>query len=53
MILDRIALTLSIVGALNWGGVGLFRFDLVSMGIGYGRNKNDTFAGAGGVASVS
>ena len=30
MILDRIALILVIVGALNWGSVGLFQFDLVS-----------------------
>lgn len=30
MILDRIALLLVIVGALNWGSVGLFQFDLVS-----------------------
>ena len=29
-ILDRIALILSIIGALNWGSVGLFQFDLVS-----------------------
>ena len=28
--LDRISLILVIVGALNWGSVGLFRFDLVS-----------------------
>ena len=28
--LDRIATILVIIGALNWGGVGLFRFDLVS-----------------------
>ncbi len=28
--LDRIALLLVIVGALNWGSVGLFRFDIVS-----------------------
>ena len=28
--LDRIALVLVIVGALNWGSVGLFRFDIVS-----------------------
>lgn len=26
-----------------------FRYELISMGIGYGRNKNDTFAGAGAV----
>ncbi len=28
--LDRIALLLTIVGALNWGSIGLFRFDLVA-----------------------
>ncbi len=30
MILDRIALIISIIGSLNWGAVGLFRFDLVA-----------------------
>lgn len=30
MLMDRIALTLLIVGGLNWGSVGLFRFDLVA-----------------------
>lgn len=28
--LDRIALILVIIGAINWGSVGLFRFDLVA-----------------------
>ncbi|MBQ8716311.1 MAG: DUF378 domain-containing protein [Clostridia bacterium] len=28
--LDRIALILSIIGSLNWGSIGLFRFDLVA-----------------------
>lgn len=28
--LDRICLTLVIIGALNWGGIGLFRFDTVA-----------------------
>jgi uncharacterized membrane protein YuzA (DUF378 family) len=28
--LDRLALILLIVGALNWGLVGLFKFDLVA-----------------------
>lgn len=28
--LDRIALTLAIIGGLNWGSVGLFRFDIVA-----------------------
>ena len=30
MLMDRIALVLSIIGGLNWGLVGLFRFDLVA-----------------------
>jgi len=30
MLIDRIALVLVIVGALNWGAVGLFSFDLVA-----------------------
>ena len=28
--LDRLSLILIIVGALNWGSVGLFQFDLVA-----------------------
>ena len=34
MLLDRLALILSIVGALNWGSVGLFGFDLVAFAFG-------------------
>ena len=30
MIMDRIALILTIAGALNWGSIGLFQFDLVA-----------------------
>ena len=30
MLLDKIALLLAIIGGLNWGSVGLFRFDLVA-----------------------
>lgn len=30
MLMDKIALTLLIIGGLNWGSVGLFRFDLVA-----------------------
>lgn len=30
MFLDRIALILSIIGALNWGSIGLFGFDCVA-----------------------
>ncbi len=28
--LDRIALILVIVGAINWGAIGLFQFDIVA-----------------------
>ena len=30
MIIDRIALIISIIGALNWGSIGLFKFDIVA-----------------------
>jgi hypothetical protein len=30
MIMDKICLALLVVGGLNWGSVGLFRFDLVA-----------------------
>ena len=30
MIMDRIALILAIIGGLNWGSIGLFRFDIVA-----------------------
>ena len=29
-ILDRIALALTVIGGVNWGLVGSFRFDLVA-----------------------
>lgn len=28
--MDRIALVLSIIGGINWGLIGIFRFDLVA-----------------------
>ncbi len=28
--MDRIALILTIIGALNWGSIGLFQFDIVA-----------------------
>lgn len=28
--LDRLALILVVIGAVNWGSIGLFQFDLVS-----------------------
>ncbi len=30
MIMDRIALILTVIGALNWGSIGLFKFDIVA-----------------------
>ena len=30
MILDRIALILTIIGGINWGSIGIFRFDIVA-----------------------
>ena len=30
MVIDRIALILAVIGALNWGSVGLFQFDAVA-----------------------
>ena len=30
MIMDRLALIVTIIGALNWGSIGLFRFDIVA-----------------------
>lgn len=30
MFMDRIALILVIIGAFNWGSIGLFQFDLVA-----------------------
>lgn len=32
--LDRIALILVIIGALNWGSIGLFQFDIVAWAFG-------------------
>lgn len=31
MILDKIALALSIIGGINWGTIGLFNLDLVAL----------------------
>ena len=30
MLMDRIALIITIIGALNWGSIGLFNFDIVA-----------------------
>ena len=34
MVMDKIALTLLIIGGLNWGSIGLFQFDLVAFACG-------------------
>ena len=34
MVVDKVALTLAIVGALNWGSIGLFGFDCVAFLLG-------------------
>ena len=30
MAIDKIAVLLAVIGALNWGGIGLFGFDAVA-----------------------
>ncbi|MBE6904453.1 MAG: DUF378 domain-containing protein [Ruminococcaceae bacterium] len=30
MLIDKIALILTIIGALNWGSIGIFGFDIVA-----------------------
>lgn len=30
MVMDKLALVLSIIGGLNWGLIGIFKFDLVA-----------------------
>ena len=30
MFIDKLAMILAIIGALNWGGIGLFGFDIVA-----------------------
>lgn len=34
MIMDKIALVFAIIGGLNWGAVGLFRFDFLAYVLG-------------------
>jgi len=30
MLMDRIALVLVIIGGINWGSIGIFKFDIVA-----------------------
>ena len=34
MLMDKIALILTIIGGLNWGSIGIFGFDLVAFAFG-------------------
>ena len=34
MIMDKIALVLTIIGGLNWGSIGIFGFDFVAFAFG-------------------
>lgn len=57
MIMDRISLILVIIGALNWGGIGIFGFDTVAYLFG-GQNSTVsrviyTLVGLAGVWCVS
>ena len=33
-VLDRLALILVVIGAINWGSIGLFQFDIVAWAFG-------------------
>ncbi|HIT00666.1 MAG TPA: DUF378 domain-containing protein [Candidatus Faecaligallichristensenella faecipullorum] len=55
--LDRIALILVIIGALNWGSIGLFQFDVVAWIFGSAANMISriiyTLVGVAGLWSIS
>jgi uncharacterized membrane protein YuzA (DUF378 family) len=55
--MDRLALILMIIGALNWGLIGLFQFDLVATIFGGQSSIISrtiyTLVGAAGIYSIS
>lgn len=56
LMLDKIALIFVIIGALNWGLVGLFQFDLVAFMFGAGAILSRivyTLVALGGIWSIS
>ena len=57
MVLNKLALLLAIVGALNWGGIGLFGFDTVAFLFGGQLSLLSriiyTLVGAAGLWSIS
>ena len=52
MVIDKIALTLAIIGALNWGSVGLFGFDCVAFLFG-GQTGIYTLVGLAGIWCIT
>ena len=49
MVIDRISLILVIIGALNWGSIGLFSFDFVAwLRAGGGGQPHCVYAGGAG-----
>ena len=52
MFMDKLALLLAIIGALNWGLIGLFRFDLVASICGEMSLLSRILSGLGGAAGV-
>ena len=52
MVMDRIALILTIIGGLNWGSVGIFRFDFVQALLGEGSELSRIVFVQDGLAAV-
>ena len=50
--LQKVALVLTIIGAVNWGLIGLFDFDLVAMLFGIGSFLSRTVYTLVGVAGI-
>ena len=57
MIMDKIALTLAIVGGLNWGSIGIFGFDIVAFLFGGANSALSrvvyTLVGLGAICCIS
>ena len=54
--MDRTALILTIIGAINWASVGIFRFDFISAALGSGTTLSRiayTLVGLAGLWCVS
>lgn len=50
--IDRIALILTIIGALNWGSIGIFRFDFVSYFFGQATTVSRVIFALVGIAGI-